>query len=57
MSERKPAREAYDIEIDLGGDPGGDGCFAYVLIKFAYHINSSKNRLEAMPAVALFNLS
>lgn len=55
MTERKPARQAYDIEIDLGGDPDGGGCFAYALIKFAWHINSSKGRLEAMPAVALEN--
>lgn len=55
MTERKPVRQAYDIEIDLGGDPGGSGCFAYALIKCAYHINNAKGRLEAMPAVALEN--
>ncbi|MGB5486112.1 MAG: DUF2169 domain-containing protein [Lysobacterales bacterium] len=55
MSERKPVREAYDVEIDLGGDPDGDGCFAYALIKLAYRINVSKGLLEPMTAVPLEN--
>lgn len=55
MSSRKPTRESYDLEIDLGGDPNGEGCFAYALIKLAYKINTEKGRLENMPAVALEN--
>lgn len=55
MSKRKPTRPAYDIEIDLGGDPQGNGCFAFALIKLAYRINARKGVLEPMPAVALEN--
>lgn len=55
MAERKPVRDTYDVEIDLGGASDGSGCFAYALIKFAYSINASKGRLEVMPAVPLEN--
>ncbi len=55
MSERQPVRQEYDIEIDLGGDPDGGGCFAYTLIKMAYGIDPSSGRLEPIPAVALEN--
>ncbi len=55
MSGRKPAREAYDVELDLGGDPHGSGCFAFALIKLTYRINVQKGTLEPMPAVALEN--
>jgi len=53
--KRKPVRQEYDIEIDLGGDPGGGGCFAYTLIKLTYKIDGSNGCLEPAAAMPLEN--
>lgn len=54
MGERKPAREWYDVVIDIGAEPGLSGCYAGAIVKLAYRLQHG-GRCDRAPAVPLEN--
>lgn len=53
MAERKPARDSYDVVIDLGA--GERGSYACAIVKLAYHLGANWGPCMRAPAVGLEN--